>query len=638
VSFIRGKNEELPGDMESYRIDHAASLRISDLEHELKITKENLRQTVTELESTNAELQAANEELLTANEELQSSNEELQSVNEELYTVNSEYQSKVMELASVNEDMSNFLSTTLVGILMVDRDLNIRKYTEYISSEFNLVEQDVGRSLRYISFNFVTIDLLELCREALANKETIERRCASVSGKTYLIHIAPFHALEEGGDADLERKVRRKKLKGLVLTFVDTTKQVDDQEQIDEMARALKEAVRAGREKENFLSQMSHDMRTPMTAISGLTQLSLEERGLPESVRDNLAKIQTSSDYLLSLIEEILETSRIKAGKVVSISQALKEENVLNTVATIAGEQAAESGIAFEFHIEGIQNKYVLMDAQHVERALMNLLANSVKFTPKGGRIRFLAEVHYEGDSAFHTYSVIDNGIGMSESFQKRMFLPFEQEKGPDEFYREGTGLGLFICKSLIELMGGTISCKSSPGQGTRFSISLEYPIASEEQVVLHAHQVETYEDQVLYGKTVLLAEDNQINAEVIIKMLNAKGIHVEVARDGQEAVDLYRSKGAYHFQAILMDMMMPVKSGLEASKEIRKLSLADAQKIPIIALTADMLSGTEEKCREAGIDFLVGKPIDQSRLFAILANVFETQLHQRETETESEA
>ena len=183
VAFIRG-SLELPGDMQEYQIDSAASQRISDLEQELKVTKDNLRQTVTELESVNAELQAANEELLTANEELQSSNEELQSVNEELYTVNAEYQSKVTELAAANDDMANFLSATWVGVLMVDRDLNIRKFSDYISEEFNVVDQDVGRSLRFVSYNFATVDLIQLSRDVLESMEPMEVHAASMAGKT----------------------------------------------------------------------------------------------------------------------------------------------------------------------------------------------------------------------------------------------------------------------------------------------------------------------------------------------------------------------------------------------------------------------------------------------------------------------
>ncbi len=602
-------------------MDLAASRRISDLEHELKVTKDNLRQTVTELESVNAELQAANEELLTANEELQSSNEELQSVNEELYTVNAEYQSKVTELATVNDDMANFLSTTLVGVLMVDRSLNIRKYTEYIASEFNVVEQDIGRSLRYIAYNFATVDLLACCRSVIDTGEAIEEHCASVAGKTYLIRIVPYHVIDNTSGGESERD--HTNMKGLVITFVDTTKQIDDQEQVEEIAAALREAVRTGQEKETFLSQMSHDMRTPMTAIYGLTQLSLRNEELPEVIRDNLEKVLTSSEYMVGLIEEILETSRLNAGKVVTIASAVKEESVFSSITMIISEQAKNGGLTFDSKLIGSENRYVMMDAKHVERALMNLLTNSLRFTQAGGHIDFIARVSYEDDYAEYTYIVRDNGIGISEDFQQRMFLPFEQYSD-DLGYGNGTGLGLYICKNLIELMGGRISWWSKLGEGTEFTVRMSYPIATEEQIsVLQANE-ESFEEQLLHGKNVLVVEDNQINAEVIIEVLNTKGMHSELARDGQEAVEIFESRGAYHFQAILMDLMMPVKSGTEAAKEIRELPLSDAETIPIIALTADVTEEAKERVRNAGMNYIVSKPINQEKLFYYLAKVIE--------------
>lgn len=626
VAFV--KNEmKIEGDAQEFAIDSAASQRISDLESELRVTKDNLRQTVTELESVNAELQAANEELLTANEELQSSNEELQSVNEELYTVNAEYQSKVTELAAVNDDMANFLSTTLVGVLMVDNDLNIRKYTEYISSEFNVVEQDVGRSLRFVSYNFATVDLIALSRKVLETMQPVEEHCASVAGKTYMIRIVPYREKEDI-DAD-ERDASYKavkKVKGLVITFIDTTKQIDDQEQVEEIAAALREAVRAGKEKETFLSQMSHDMRTPMTAVAGITDLLLERPDISDEVRDSLEKVRTASDYMLGLIEEILETSRINAGKVVTVSYPVKEDAVLYSVASIIREQAKILGLEFEMEIRGCEERCVLMDEKHVERALMNLLTNSLRFTPTGGKITLLSNVRYVDGKAEYLYIIRDNGIGISEDFQQRMYQPFEQyDENPE--MRDGSGLGLFICKNLVDLMGGSISCFSRLGEGTEFTVKLTYPIASEEQIALYQKPVDTFEEQVLFGKNILVVEDNLINAEVIIEMLGNKGVHTESARDGQEAVELFEASGEYHFQAILMDLMMPVKSGTEAAKEIRELPMRDAESIPIIALSADVTEEARERSRNAGMNGLVGKPIDREKLFSTLAKEMEKEV-----------
>ena len=618
AAFIRGRQEDEP-DMIRYEIDTAAASQISNLEKELKQAKDDLRHTVSELESVNAELQAANEELLTANEELQSSNEELQSVNEELYTVNAEYQSKVNELAGLNNDMANFLSTTLIGIMMVDRNLNIRKYTEYIAKEFNVAEQDVGRSLRYISYNFAAVDLMELCREVLTTMQATEHHCASVMGKTYLIRIAPYRT----GATERDKGGAEKEAEGLVITFVDTTKKVDDQKQIDAMAEALRQAVRSGQEKEAFLSHMSHDMRTPMTAISGLTDLTLRMDSLPQEARDNLEKIRISSSYLTGLIEEVLETSRINAGKIVSISTPVIEDSVIREVSTIIEERARKAKIDFTCETFGCKSQYALIDTEHVSRILLNLLSNAVKFTPESGKVSLSTYVSYSGSRVEHRYVITDSGRGMSEAFQQKMYQPFTQEVEEGGAH-SGTGLGLYIVRSLVNLLGGSINCRSEKGEGTVFTVIMHYDLASSEQVRMHRQQAVTYEDRVLYGKNVLIAEDNAINAEVIIRILAMKGIHSELARDGKEALDFFRIKGAYHYQAVIMDIMMPVMDGLSAAEAIRKSDTADAETIPIIALSADASEETTKRCMNAGMDFHLLKPIDPDKLFGILSEVFE--------------
>ena len=622
LAFIRGK-VPLDKDMIHYRIDTAAAQRISNLERELKAAKDSLRNTITELESVNAELQAANEELLTANEELQSSNEELQSVNEELYTVNGEYQSKVDELAGLNNDMANFLATTLVGIMMVDRNLNIRKFTEYIATEFNVADQDVGRSLRYISYNFAAVDLIELCCRVLATSQPEEHHCASVMGKTYMIRIAPYRVQETG--TVQEGEVAKSSVQGLVITFVDTSRQVDDSQQIEAMAKALRQEVLNGQAKEAFLSHMSHDMRTPMTAIAGLTDISLQEEGLPDSVRDNLMKIRLSSRYLMSLIEEILETSRINAGKVVTIAEPALENSVAEEVAAIITERSREVGQHFEFRIHGGSNRYVLMDSEHVARILLNVLSNAVKYTPAGGSIFFDTYITETEERSFHRYVIRDTGRGISQTFQKSMFKPFTQE-ADEACQQEGTGLGLYICENLLNLLGGTISCKSELGEGSEFTIELAYDVATQEQVHFHRQHALSFEDHVLYGRTVLVVEDNTLNAEVVTRILESKGIHSELALDGKSAVELFQAKGASHYQAVLMDVMMPVMDGIAAAEAIRKCGTADAETIPIIALTADVTDETKEKCYNAGMTALLLKPIEPDKLFNLLANVFEKE------------
>ncbi|MBQ9061838.1 MAG: response regulator [Eubacterium sp.] len=273
--------------------------------------------------------------------------------------------------------------------------------------------------------------------------------------------------------------------------------------------------------------------------------------------------------------------------------------------------------------VDGCQGRYVMMDIKHVERILVNLLTNSVKFTPAGGKITLQVNVLYHQNHAEHTYIIRDNGIGIRESFQKKMFLPFEQDTVDGE-YQDGTGLGLYICKNLVDLLGGTISCKSSTGMGTEFTVRMTYSLANDEQIALGSNRTLNYEDRILYGKNILLAEDNHIVAEVIIKILSTKGIHAQLARDGQEAVQLFQSHGPYYYQAILMDLMMPVMDGSEAAREIRQIDQEDAKSIPIIALTADISENLQERCLEDGMNECICKPIDPDRLFNCLAHEFE--------------
>ena len=572
----------------------------------------------------------------------------------------------------------------MVGIVMVDRKLNVRKFTEYIADEFSVAEHDVGRSLRYIAYHFATVDLIALCHQVLQTMQPVELGCASVAGKTYLVRIAPYRTHEktmedetaeempatfrsvtgmgsgssaakggsstkpvspQTGDARADsrgyirtesaKKKRREYVSGLVLTFIDTTQQIGDQEQIEEMARALRAAVKSGQEKEAFLSHMSHDMRTPLTAIKGLAQLSLRENNLPENARDNLEKVLSSTHYLTSLIDEVLETSRINAGKVVSVCTAVREQDVLEEAVAIVAQKAKAAGLNLQTRIDGCENRVVMMDTEHVTRIIVNLLGNAIKFTAEGGRVAFEANIFYTDRHASHTYTIRDTGRGISDAFQQKMFLPFEQENDMDSSLRDGTGLGLYICRNLIDLLGGTITCHSKLGRGTTFIVTLEYDLASPDQIRTQNRRSSTIEGRLLYGKNILVAEDNTLNAEVIMKILETRGVHAELARDGEEALEIFENSGPYHFQAILMDVMMPIMDGLEAARAIRACSLQDAATIPIVALTADTDPANEQKCLEAGMSACLSKPIDTAQLFSTLYK--EMQKTQEMTEESEE-
>jgi two-component system CheB/CheR fusion protein len=240
--------------------------------------------------------------------------------------------------------------------------------------------------------------------------------------------------------------------------------------------------------------------------------------------------------------------------------------------------------------------------------------------------VDFVTSVSYKGNRARHVYTITDNGRGISEGFLKKMFLPFEQETRDEVTLRDGQGLGLYICKNLVDLLQGTINCESVKGKGTTFTVVLEYELATDEQISLQMRRKSTYEDRVLYGKNVLVAEDNSINAEVIMKILETRGVHSELARDGQEVVDMFLKRGPYHYQAILMDMMMPLMDGQSAARAIRESGAADAREIPILALTADTYGDIEQRCMSAGMDGYLRKPIDTDELFRVLVREFDKE------------
>ena len=614
VAVVLTDDEHKAAQMDTmpYNIDRVAAQRITDLEQELQKTQDDLKHTVTELESVNEELQAANEELLTANEELQSSNEELQSVNEELYTVNSEFQQKVNELAGLNDDMNNFLSTTLIGIMFIDSNLHIRKFTNYITDEFNVLPQDVGRPLQYIAYNFMNVDLIRLSKQVATTRVPVERDVVSVNGKPYFLRISPYHTEED-------------KMIGLVMTFVDTTQQRSDTRQIESIEQALQRSQRANAEKNSFLSRMSHDMRTPLNAMLGLTYILLDQPNLTQDMHDNLVKIQDSGQFLLGILKDVLNTSLIESGKIKSQKSPVLEEQLIREVEDMILLMAEERKIFFEHRINRCHNECLMVDKSHVSQILVNLLSNAVKFTPENGKVEFITDVDVVDEKHIqHIYTISDNGYGMSKEFQRRMYLPFEQENS--EFSAsEGTGLGLFIAKRLVDMLEGTIECESEAGKGTTFKVTLTYDIATLEQRKLLAKDILT-DLTCLKGKKVLLCDDHELNREVTKYILENRGMIVSCANNGQEAVQAYMDADEGGLAAILMDIRMPVMDGLQATMKIRSCSRSDAKTIPIIALTANALDEEEHVCIEAGMDARLTKPVDPAKIYRTLVNFIDTK------------
>jgi two-component system CheB/CheR fusion protein len=598
------ENGKAPQDekAETYHIDEAAARRISNLETDLAKSQTDLKKTVSELETVNEELQATNEELLTSNEELQSSNEELQSVNEELYTVNAEYQEKLGEVTSLNNDISNFLSSTMVGIIFLDDKLQIRRFTEYVAKEFSVMEQDIGRPIRFMDYNFVNIDLVGLCRQVASQLLPVETQVISASGKKYFMRIAPY-------------RTSQKKIIGLVLTFVDTSEQLVIEHSEKGVKLELLEMQRQNREKDSFLSRMSHDVRTPLNAILGTAQLMNDEKKRSPEDRERLHTIETNVGYLLGIFNDILDTSRISAGRMAIRQSPTNEQAFLESILPVVMGAAEKKGITLTVSLGRKSSRVLMMDADHVSRILVNIIGNAIKYTPEGGKVEFkVTAKKLRNGQVQHLYTVTDNGIGMSEEFQKKMYDPFEQESAFKRDHIAGQGLGLFIVKKLVDAMKGTITCSSIRNQGTAFSVILTYDVCSD----MKAEAKKPSRDS-LAGRHVLICEDQEINMEIVRNMLKNMGVAADCARDGREGVEMFSRSAQGEYDAVLMDLRMPVMDGREAIVAIRALKRPDAQAVPILAMTADVFSEDREEVMTAGADDAIYKPVDMEQLFTML-------------------
>ncbi len=370
---------------------------------------------------------------------------------------------------------------------------------------------------------------------------------------------------------------------------------------------------------------MSHEIRTPMNAIAGMALLAKEVKNNPPETIEYLHKINSASEYLLGLINDILDMSRIENGKLRIQKEPVHIGNLLSDINLVIKELAKAKDILYQSCFSECTSTVVLSDKMHLQRVLINLINNAIKFTPPGGSVNFTVN---QSTTIFGTYRLVftiaDTGIGMSKSFMETIFQPFAQENRHESKNDAGTGLGLSICKNIIDLMNGTITVDSVYDQGTTFTVVLElepyrYSIQSIQDN--YHYQVTEYEnsDTKLKGKRILLVEDHQINREIAKNILEKKGLLVEVAENGEQAVEMYEKSPAHYFDAILMDIRMPVMDGLEATKIIKSLDREDIQTLPIIAMTANTFDEDVQKSLLSGMTAHLTKPIQPEILYCTL-------------------
>ena len=403
----------------------------------------------------------------------------------------------------------------------------------------------------------------------------------------------------------------------------DITDSIEAEQRSKEaLEKALVAAERANRAKSDFLSSMSHDIRTPMNAIIGMTSLAQAHLDDRERLEDCLHKISLSSRHLLSLINDILDMNKIEQSKLVLNREKIYLPEVLEQMASMFSEQTRMKGLAFQVRQGDVSACSFYGDSLRLSQILINLLGNAVKFTPAGGSVELAAEeIPPLGGSGRvrYRFMVRDSGIGISPQFLAHLFDPFS--RGTDTARVEGSGLGLSITKGLVELMDGTISVESRENQGSVFWVELEFDAAEdpEEQTPDGPQTAGEAEELPLAGSYFLAAEDNALNAEILVELLQMKGARIWTCENGAEAVKKFRESAPQTYDAVLMDVQMPEMNGYEAARAIRALERPDAKTVPIIAMTANAFADDVRAALEAGMDAHVSKPIDIDKVVRLL-------------------
>lgn len=571
------------------------SQRIRELEYELQQTRENLQTTIEKLETANEEEQATNEEALASNEELQSTNEELQSVNEELYTVNTENQERIKQLTELSSDMDNLLRSTNIGVVFLDCDLNIRKYTLAASAVFDVRFTDVGRPLSELVNHLDTPDLMTFVRRV--GEEGIDQEIEATNKKTgdrLLLRILPYRHDDNH-------------INGVVLTLII----INDLKSTEEaLILAKDKAEQAVRAKSTFLANMSHEIRTPINGMMGMLQL-LELSDLSSEQQSEIQIAQNSADILLNVINDILDYSKIEANqleiKALDFDLCEKVDAFTKTFALAAEEK----GLELILDLVDVEQTLVRGDSVRLQQIFTNLINNALKFTAQG-EILVKVALQPQGEVLLLTGSVTDTGIGIAPDDVPKLFAEFSQLDNSATRQYGGTGLGLVISKKLCEQMGGAIRVESELGQGCsfKFTVLLEPGLEVEESSPL----------QCLAPMGILVLEGNVTRRKVLRRQLEKWGLTVSTASNAAIALDLCDSGGEPPFDVIMLDEQILETEGENLNQGLQiKPRYRGMARIMVTSISSPC---DRQRMDDLGLTACLSKPISTGELWNILNQI----------------
>ncbi len=545
---------------------------------------------------------------------------ELEEINEELrntYARESQYKKAILYDADifleVNLTKDEFISASIQMSDGQVRDLfeymgtpPFEKYSEYIEYFKNKI--DIGERETFCHFS--DCERLIRCYSEGELEQTHDSWVTDLSGKRRLCHfIFLLGKNEYTGDV-------------ITLSIAkDVTAQL---ERRNLLKSALQQAQNANIARNSFLFNMSHDIRTPLNAIIGYTELAKNHETDPDKIEYYMDRIHMSSEQLLAIVNSSLEITRMESGKAKLIESACLLGDLLSDVKKRARIQADLKSIEFTADMSDIKHDAIVADYMRIQEILNQLLDNAVKYTNPGGRITLSVMETDMGLTNYSKYQFIveDNGRGISEEFKKELFNPFTRENNTTKSGVLGTGLGLTVVKNLVDMMEGTVDVESKVGCGSRFTVSLLLKISEDHGADKPAKPMHILNESDLKGKRILLVEDNEINCEIAQELLENQGYLVETANDGSVALEKLKNSEPGYYSLVLMDIQMPVMDGYEATKEIRKLENQDLAQIPIIALSANAFIEDYKKSFEAGMNGHFPKPINIEGLQEMIKNV----------------